>query len=187
MLGRFKKKAKPGAKASKALDQFLAGLSLDKGHDLYQVIGPEDGACVCNDWIGAVVSIRGIRGDNPPLADAIADGVFHDGCRHSLLPFGPEAGPGNDIARAVFCTNLATDTFKARRQDRGSDLREEFTRLYDCARRVEKAGAPGVALALCEGALRLLNANDIFGDRQAEVARTLAARIATIYRGMDGD
>lgn len=185
MLGRFKKKTGPSAPPGQALDRFLAGLDSEEAHDLCQVAGPEDGACVCNDWIGAVLSLRGVPGENPSLADAIADGVFHDGCRHWLLPFASEQGSGTDIARAVFCTNLARDTFKARRQARDSDLQVEFTRLYDWARRIEKAGAQRVAMALCEGALRLLNANDVFGDRQAEVAQTLAARIATIHRGMD--
>lgn len=183
---RRRRRATPAEKESKWPE--LLGRLLQSGDDLMVVIGPEDGGSVCTDWVGAVVSISGRSAEFPALVDAVADGLFHPGCRHLLKPYRPPEGE----AEAKFCTKWATAAMRRRRENgkpsNGGpdhapvDYREEFERLYARAQHEEQTGAPDKALYYCQTALVLLRKHDVFGADQPGVERVLKARIQTILR-----
>lgn len=162
------------------------------GHELMTVVGPEDGACVCGDWVGAVVSVSGEDADWPSLEDALIDGVFHPECRHGLLPY-----TGENHVEAEFCTQLATVAMQSRQQQASKGEESpatlhpittrqlEFTRLYNLAQQADQSGAVETAYAKCQAALAMLKEEDIFGDEQAHVELVLAARMRAIEQFYD--
>jgi len=158
--------------------------------DLMVVVGPEDGGSVCTDWVGAVVSVSGTDRRFPAMVDAIEDGLFHEGCRHKLLPYRTDDGE----AEALFCTKIAIAGMAQRIRDRhlspspaantaDTEPRAEFTRVYDLARDAEKAKQPEIALHYCQEALGLLGRSEVFNnDDQVMVERVLKGRMQTIFR-----
>lgn len=179
MFGRFRKTTHDADAAGPSAEEVLAPIS--KLDDLsFQVVGPEDGACVCNDWVGAVLSIDGRDNEHPSLSDAVADGLFHVGCRHTLRPYAVAGAGSEDRAQAEFRTRLALDIMTKRANAGEPDNEERFTRLYGWARRADSAGGHAAAVVLCEAALELLHAGVVFGASQDDLERILRARIATI-------
>lgn len=177
MFSRFLKRKTDSDDTESPAEHALAAIDSVQGA-LFQVTGPEDGACVCNDWVGAVLSVDGADPAHPSLADAVSDGLFHRGCRHTLWRYDEQAS--GDPAQARFRTELVQDLLQ-RRIDAGEPGAEErFTRLYDWARRVDRAGGSAVAVVLCEAALQLLREAEVFGPSQEELERLLTARIMTI-------
>jgi hypothetical protein len=153
--------------------------------DLRVVTGPEDGASVCSDWVGAVVSVTGRSDCFPALVEAVEDGLLHPGCRHTLVPFNPQNGE----AEALFCTKWAVASMLRRRDEghapgNGDDAagRARFIQSYEDAQRAERSGRVEDALQHCQTALRMLGAHDLFGAEQAEIARVLKGRIQSILR-----
>lgn len=161
------------------------------------VIGPEDGACVCGDWVGAVLSIEGDDANFPSLDAAIADGLFHHGCRHGLEVFELSAVTPETLVEAQISTKHAVTTLERRITERpfrdvGDDpqessvpvdkaaMREEFTRLYARARQEDTHGPQDAVLETCRSALYLLREADLFGEEQAAVELALRARIRTL-------
>lgn len=173
-------------------DAFLERV-LRTGDELMTITGPEDGSCVCGDWVGAVVSVTGKDPDWPSLIDALDDGVFHESCRHRLDAYSPE-----NRVEAEFCTRLAVAAMEQRRSGGGPlavagdaspieiNPQNEFARLYDAAQRADASGAIDTALAKCEAALEMLHAQDIFGEDQPQLEHVLEARIRAIVRGQAG-
>lgn len=178
MFRRFRKQKTPAEPADAPVEDLLAAAEPIRGR-LFQVTGPEDGSCVCNDWVGAVLSVEGAAKACPALSDAVADGLFHPGCRHRLRPFDDREG-GEDPAQARFRTDLVLDLMGRRAEALEPSGEDRFTRLYDWARRADRAGTPTAAVALCEAALRLLRDTGAFSDNQTELERILKARVATI-------
>ncbi len=162
------------------------------GSELMTVIGPEDGACVCGDWVGAVVSVSGNSGHWPSLEDALSDGVFHADCRHGLLPY-----TGENHVEAEFCAQLAVAAMQSRQQQVAqgeapaatvspTTARQlEFAKLYNLAQQADHSNAIETAYAKCKAALSMLEAEDIFGEEQAQVEQVLAARIRSIQQLRD--
>lgn len=165
--------------------------NLTRSNDLMAVSGPEDGSSVCSDWVGAVVSVSGRSSDFPPLVEAVADGLFHPGCRHHLTPYVPV----NDEVGARFCTKFAVSAMESRRETPTRNTpepreskdarwvekkRSEFEHGYSDAQRAETAGDIEQALASCQKALAMLLDYDLFGTHQARVERALKGRIQTI-------
>lgn len=185
MFGRFRKNKNVFDEDAPPVETVIASIGPPEGR-LLQVIGPEDGACVCNDWVGAVLAMNDGSDEYPSLSGAIADGLFHPECRHTLRPYPPESG-GHDNAQAQFRTQLALDLMRNRANANDPDGEERFTRLYGWARRADQAGAPEIAVVLCEAALRLLAERNIFGPTQPELETVLKARIATIRTSLKGD
>lgn len=158
--------------------------------DLMVVVGPEDGGSVCTDWVGAVVSVSGADRRFPALVDAIEDGLFHDACRHRLIPYRTEEGE----AEALFCTKVAVAGMTQRMRDRQGGAtpsaagapdagpRTQFLRYYDLARDAEKAQQPQIALHYCQEALTFLAQREVFGDDQLMIERVLKGRMQTILR-----
>lgn len=154
--------------------------------DLMAVAGPEDGNSVCTDWVGAVVSISGRSNEFPALLDAVADGLFHSTCSHTLAPYYPPEGE----VEARFCSRLAVAAMNRRRDDASgkriedpvliANRRDSFTRLYDAARRTESAGDLDAAFQHCLDAYGLLTGCNLFGPEQVQVERVLKARMQTI-------
>lgn len=184
MFGRFRKPQHETEAHGPSAENVVAAVESLSGA-LLEVVGPEDGGCVCNDWVGAVISVRGDDPVYPSLADAVADGLFHVGCRHTLRRYAPHSAAGTDPAQAQFRTQLALDLMRKRREAGEPGGEERFTRLYGWARRVDGAGGAAVAVVVCEAALQLLRSEEIFGDSQPDLERILKARIATIRRRMD--
>jgi hypothetical protein len=166
------------------------------GTDLMIVVGPEDGGSVCTDWVGAVVSISGADHLFPALVDALEDGLFHPGCRHTLIPYLPDDGE----AEALFCTKLAlsgmTQRYKIRDEAHvaappaapDNDSRAQFTGLYDRARDSEKSRQPQLALHFCQEALALLTQKNVFDpDDQLMIGRVLKGRMQSILRAHQPD
>ena len=161
----------------------------DCGEELMTVVGPEDGSCVCGDWVGAVVSISGTSEEWPSLESAIGDGVFHDECRHGLLPYA-----GENKVEAEFCSQLAVKAMELR-QTQGtpppgtlnpSTARQlEFAKLYNLAQQADSSGAIETAYAKCKAAMEMLMDEDIFGDEQAHVEQVLEARMRAIEEIID--
>lgn len=152
------------------------------------IVGPEDGSCVCGDWVGAVVSVSGTSDQWPPLLDALEDGVFHEGCQHRLERYSTE----NRI-EAEFCTGLAVAAMKARAQDSVANplpsktpanprikCQQEFSKLYNAALLADETGAIDSALSKCEATLEMLHRQDVFGADQDQVEQVLEARIRGI-------
>jgi hypothetical protein len=192
MLFWKKKRAEPSP-AERWFDLLTA---IEKaGTDLMVVVGPEDGGSVCTDWVGAVVSISGADHTFPALVDALEDGLFHTGCRHTLIPYLPDDGE----AEAIFCTKLALAAMTRRFQSRdeahlahgtpSDDAdRANFTQLYDRARDAEKAREPQLALHFCQEALALLVQRNVFtADDQIMIARVLKGRLQTLLRAHQPD
>ena len=153
-------------------------------HELMTIIGPEDGACVCGDWVGAVVSISGDSSEWPALEDALIDGVFHPKCRHGLLPY-----TGGNKVEAEFCSQLAVKSMQLRQEQseqtpatlNPSTARQiEFAKLYNLAQQADNSGATETAYAKCKAALDMLKKENIFGEEQAQVEHVLEARIRSI-------
>ena len=63
---------------------------------------------------------------------------------------------------------------------RKASPRDAFERLYTEARVSDIAGKPETTATKARAALSLLEANDIYGERQANVARALRARLHTL-------
>jgi len=155
---RFWKRKRPSDTPSESDSRWphILGRFRQTGSDLMVVVGPEDGASVCTDWVGAVVSVSGKHPDFPALVDAVSDGLFHPGCRHILRPY----DPAEDEAEGLFCTRLAAAAMHRRREHRAAgknpDEAEvnarglEFKRLYDHARALEQAGDAQRALFYCQ-------------------------------------
>ena len=179
MFGRFLKRDDPSREYPLEPERVLAAAEPVAGH-LFRVVGPEDGASVCNDWVGAVLSIDGSNVEFPSFSQAVADGLFHPGCRHSLRAYSGEHDGGQDEAQAVFRSQLARELMQARVADGEPGAEERFARLYAWARRADRAGATTIAAILCEAALELLNDRDLFGESGDELGRLLRARISTI-------
>src|SRR5689334_4934750 len=93
----------------------LLGAVSEAKTDLMVVVGPEDGGSVCTDWVGAIVSVSGADKRYPALVDALEDGLFHEGCRHKLIPYRAQDGE----AEAMFCTQIAIAGMTRRTHDRG--------------------------------------------------------------------
>jgi hypothetical protein len=159
---------------------------LRSGQELVTIVGPEDGSCVCGDWVGAVVSISGESEEWPALLDAVEDGIFHEGCQHRLEAYSEE-----NRVEAEFCTGLAVAAMNERmRQRRDEDVgpaevasptpQQEFAKLYDAAKLADSNGATDSALSKCEAALEMLNHRDVFGEDQLQIERVLEARIRGI-------
>lgn len=179
MFGRFLKRVKQNEAGAASAEDVLAAAAPVEGK-LFQVTGPEDASCVCNDWVGAVLSVDGADTDYASLSNAVADGLFHAGCRHSLRAYGEDGAAGEDAAQALFRTQLAVDLMQRRVGAGEPGGEERFTRLYGWARRAEQAGGQAVAVALCEAALAELQDPTLFGPNHGELERILKARIATI-------
>jgi hypothetical protein len=157
--------------------------------ELMTIVGPEDGSCVCGDWVGAVVSVSGESEEWPPLLDAIEDGVFHEGCQHRLEAYSPK-----NKVEAEFCTGLALVALKERRRRRNhaaqnhaaadvnQNRQHEFSKLYNAAQSADKSGASESALSKCEAALEMLHNQNIFDDDQDRVEHVLEARIRGILQ-----
>jgi hypothetical protein len=159
---------------------------LKTGDELMSIVGPEDGSCVCGDWVGAVVSVSGTSGDWPPLLDALEDGVFHEGCKHRL-----EAYSEANHVEAEFCTEFAVAAMHERKKDISKSqsvdevdslfLRQQkFSKLYNAAQCADESGAYDSALSKCEAALEMLHKDGLFGADQIRIEQVLEARI----RGM---
>lgn len=154
------------------------------GEELMTVVGPEDGSCVCGDWVGAVVSISGTSDEWPSLESAISDGVFHDECRHGLLPY-----TGENKVEAEFCSQLAVKAMELRQTQGESEpatvnpstaRQLEFAKLYNLAQQADDSGAIETAYAKCKAALDMLLDEDIFGEEQSQVEQVLESRIRAI-------
>lgn len=179
MFGRFLKRTDDANQPPTPAEAVLAGAEPVVGK-LFEVVGPEDGSCVCDDWVGVVLSIDGADPAYPSLPDAVADGLFHVGCRHTLRAYAGAEAAGRGHAQAQFRTQLAVDLMQRRAEAGQPGFEERFTRLYGWARRAEQAGGPAAAAVLCEAALRLLSERDLFESSRAELERILKARVATI-------
>lgn len=160
---------------------------LQSDEELLTIVGPEDGSCVCGDWVGAVVSVSGTSENWPALLDALEDGVFHEGCQHRLEAYSPE-----NQGEAEFCTELALVAMQERRRenltrkastsatDDTARLQQEFAKVYNAARSAEASGAFDAALSKCEAALEMLHEEDLFDVDQNRVEQVLKARIRGI-------
>jgi len=168
------------------VERFLLGET-----DLVRISGPEDGSCVCGDWVGAVVSVNGNGSEWPPLVNAIDDGVFHPKCRHIL----EEYNPSKHEVEGRFCSELATHNYLARKADAGESgtnadsgllsIQAEFEKLYEDARRAEQEKALEKALSKCEAALEILNRYDVYSDEQKVVENALESRIRRLVIELD--
>jgi len=183
----FRKKGTDAKGSADFRDAFLERV-LRTGDELMMIVGPEDGSCVCGDWVGAVVSVTGKDSQWPSLIDALDDGVFHEGCRHRLDAYATE-----NHVEAEFCTKIAVAAMEKRRNSGalvaretdspiGENPQNEFARLYDAAQSADASGATDTALAKCEAALAMLHEQDIFGEEQPQLEHVLEARIRTILR-----
>lgn len=159
---------------------------LKSDDELMTIVGPEDGSCVCGDWVGAVVSVSGSSNEWPPLLDALEDGVFHKGCQHRL-----EAYSTVNRVEAEFCTEFAVAAMHGRQNisesladasitDGALLKQQEFSKLYNAAQRADESGAYDSALSKCEAALDMLNKEDLFGPDQVRIEQVLEARIRGI-------
>lgn len=159
---------------------------LRSGQELVTIVGPEDGSCVCGDWVGAVVSISGESKEWPALLDAVEDGIFHEGCQHRLEAYSVE-----NRVEAEFCTGLAVAAMGERRRQRRDEEagraeavsptpQQKFAKLYDAAKLADSNGATESALSKCEAALEMLNHHDVFGEDQHQIEHILEARIRGI-------
>jgi hypothetical protein len=122
-----------------------------------------------------------------PLLDALEDGVFHEGCQHRLEAYSPK-----NRVEAEFCTQLALVAMEERRKTRSTgktsksstdttaERQQEFSKIYNAARRAETNGAFDAALSKCEAALEMLHHEDLFDADQARVEQVLKARIRGI-------
>jgi hypothetical protein len=161
----------------------------NSGEELMTVVGPEDGSCNCGDWVGAVVSISGNSKEWPALESAIDDGVFHENCRHGLLPY-----TGENKVEAEFCSQLAVKAMESRKTTgtpapatlSPSIARQlEFAKLYNLVQQADSSGAIETTYAKCKAAMKMLEDEDIFGDEQAQVEQVLEARIRAIEAILD--
>lgn len=148
--------------------------------ELMQVTGPDDGSCVCGDWLGAVVSVSGHNESYPSLDEALRDGVFHEGCRHKLVKYVPDSTNPENNSQALFCTELAVSAMNVRVAKSRHFLQEAFTRLYEEARRADGEKNYALAYAKCTETLELVRDKNVFGKRQERMERALKARIRSI-------
>jgi hypothetical protein len=174
--------------AAELVKRYLLGQS-----DLVRIAGPEDGGCVCGDWVGAVVSVSGNDSAWPSLIDAVEDGVFHPTCRHRLEEYNPK----EHEVEARFCSELAQHNFLARKSNDKTPTntaasfdvakQKEFEKLYQAARNAEKENALETALSKCEAALEILNHHNLYSEEQQIVEETLESRIRLLLKGFGTD
>ena len=72
--------------ANVARDTYIDTAS-DAGFDLYRIVGgPSSGEAddPCNEWNGEIISMTGATKGYPTYDDALAAGVWHPNCTHSL-------------------------------------------------------------------------------------------------------
>lgn len=55
-----------------------------RGYDLVIISSTPTGCPMCDPWAGKTLSISGKDPEYPSLSAAIAGGLFHDGCLHSV-------------------------------------------------------------------------------------------------------
>ena len=155
--------------------------------ELMQVTGPDDGSCVCGDWLGAVVSVSGHSEAFPSLDEALRDGVFHEGCRHKLVSYVPDSTDSEKNWHALFCTELAVSAMNARVAKLRQTLQKTFTRLYEEARQADGEKNYALAHAKCTETLELVRNKNVFGRRQERMERALKARIRSIENSLQLD
>lgn len=181
----------------------VVGRFKSQGVELVTVIGPSDKDDPCLDWVGAVLSLTGQYPDVPTLAQAIEDGLFHPGCRHTLVAFNPKTATDRRIheaevrtrhamaARAARARGEAPPYLHARQQlveeqkrlgvpaQQGMvvPLRTKFQRVYEAARKADAVGDRATALLKCRAALELLKEADLFGGAQEMLMRAIETRI----------
>lgn len=182
----WKKTADQKIQTPLARNEFLKRF-LKPGDELMTVVGPEDGSCVCGDWVGAVVSVSGSSEEWPALLEALEDGVFHEGCQHRL-----EAYKQENKVEAEFCTGLALAAMRERQKENSGDTpiacsvdpltqrQQEFAKVYNAALQADVSGALDAALSKCEAALEILNKENLFDTDQTQVEHVLEARIRGI-------
>ena len=56
---------------------------LEHGEDLIQVSAHNSQCPYCSAWEGKILSLTGTTKGYPTVGDAMMDGLFHEGCRHS--------------------------------------------------------------------------------------------------------
>lgn len=179
------------------MDESLASLVARlqaTGAELVRVTGPRDRDCACLDWIGAVISLTGQVKGLPTLKQAVKDGLFHRGCRCTLIAFSPAKISPSLAEEAQACTVHAIRAMNARAKgqeppplavrryiheinSRGADpadaARRKFERVYNAARKAQAAGDEATFRLKCRAALDILRTTSIYGARQ----QNLIARI----------
>lgn len=181
----------------------VVGRFKNQGVELVTVIGPSDKDDPCLDWVGAVLSLTGQYPGVPTLAQAIEDGLFHPGCRHTLVAFNPRTATDRRIYEAEVRTRHAMAAKAARlrgekppylparqqlldeqrrlglapQQGMVATQRLKFQRVYEAARKADAAGDNAMALLKCRAALELLKEADLFGSAQEKLMRAIETRI----------
>jgi len=179
------------------------------GTELAIVIGPTDKDDPCLDWVGAVVSISGASRGYPTLEQAVKDGLFHPGCRHSLAAFDPQKASRERVADAHACTLHAIRAMRARahgdeppplplracireQQEAAAkaareraypfaiDGRTKFERVYKSAQKALRKGDRKTALVKCRAALDLLLAENLYGPKQQKLLETIGTLITKL-------
>ena len=148
--------------------------------ELMQVTGPEDGSCVCGDWLGAIVSVTSHNEEFPSLDEALRDGVFHENCRHKLVKFDRDSLPAAEILQATFRTELAVSAMRARAEKSHSGLAKKFERMYEEARIADSNEDFELAREKCTATLELVRDKNHFGRKQERIERALKARLRAI-------
>lgn len=173
------------------------------GAELVYVTGPRDRDSPCLDWVGAVISLTGAVKGLPTLAQAVEDGLFHPGCRHSLALFEPKRLNRARVKEHEANTLHAIAAMKARAAgktppplpvrryiqelERSKDLvhdlsennRRKFERVYESARKARAGGDTATFRLKCRAALDILQSDPgLYGPRQAQLMAMLEARLA---------
>ena len=168
------------------------------GAEICRVVGPQDKDDPCLDWVGAVLSLTGAVKGLPTLDQAVRDGLFHTGCRHSLTSFNPGKVSASQTKEAEIRTIHAIQAMNARakgkeppplavrryiwelaNQEGGGEPdsvtrdRLKFERVYESARKAKAAGDMDTFRLKCRAALDILRQSDIYGPRQAELMAML--------------
>lgn len=188
---------------------YILGQLKAAGMELVAVIGPRDKDDPCLDWVGAVLSVSGTTRGFPTVAQAIADGLFHPGCRHNLARYDPARVSGEKAAEARACTLHALAAMRARSQGKeppplpmrtwlreqeraredspeerakilAANTRMKFERVYEAARRAEADGDTRATLTKCKAALDILRGEDIYGEAQPKIVTVLEAMIGNL-------